>query len=148
MNYCSNNNASLYDEKEYINLVNKGLNNFKEIKHIEFNNNNFSMFLNNKIIYNLIELFFNIFNKIYFISCGYPFNNNEKSDKDNQIEFPNCLKDCPDSIFSDNFNKYLTIKFSPSFSYHIKKNKLIIEISNFLGKENDDILNDLKYEKI
>ena len=148
INNCSNNNVSLYDEKEYINNVNKNINNCKEIKYIEFNNNNFSMFLNNKIIYNIIELFFNIYNKIDFISCGYPFNINEKNEKENQIEIPNYLKECPDSIFSDNFNKYLTIKFSPSFSYHIKKNKRIIEISNYIQKENDTILNDLKYEKI
>ena len=153
INNCSNNSFSLYDEEEYNILINKSLNNCKEITHIEFNNNKFSQFLTNKIISNLCELFFNINNKIYIISCGYPFNNiktnNENNETNNLIDIPNCLKDCQNSIFSNNFNnKYLTVKFSSSLSYHIKKNKRIIELSNFLEKENDNIFNEIKYEKI
>ena len=150
MNNCSNNNISFYDEKEYNTLINENINKCKEMKHIEFNNNNFSIFLTNKIMFNLVELFFHKNNKIYFISCGYPlgikFNENDM--QDNSIEISNSLKYCPDFIFSENFNRYLSIKFSSSVTYHIKKNKRIIEISNYVSKENEKILNELKYEKL
>ena len=153
INNCSNNNISLYNEKEYNTLINVNINKCNEIKHIEFNNNNFSMFLTNKIIFNLIEIFFHLNNNIYFISCGYPFNslynkNNENNDQNNSIEISNSLKNCPNLIFDINFNRYLSIKFSPSLSYHIKKNKRIIELSNYILKENENILNEIKYEKI
>ena len=153
INNCSNNNISLYDEKEYNKLINENINKCNEIKHIEFNNNNFSMFLTNKIIFNLIEIFFHLNNNIYFISCGYPFNSfynkdDENNEQNNSIEISNSLKNSPNLIFDINFNRYLSIKFSPSLSYHIKKNKRIIELSNYILKENENILNEIKYEKI
>ena len=151
INSCSNNNISLYDEKEYNILINKSINSCKQLKHIEFNNNNFSIFLINKILSNLFELFFHINNEINFISCGFPFNikvNNENNEKDFSVEIPNSIKDCQNIIFSENFDKYLSIKFNPSLSYYIKKNKRIIELSNYLAKQSEYILNEIKYEKI
>ena len=152
VNRCSNNAISLYNENEYSILINQSLNNCKKIKHIEFNNNNFSDFLTNKIIYNLCKLFFSHDNEIYLISCSYPLNitksSEEINEEDDLKEILHCLKDHSNSIFSENFNRYLTIKLSPSLSYHIKKNKRIIEISNFLQKEKENILKELNYEKI
>jgi hypothetical protein len=49
-------------------------------------------------------------------------------------------------INKEDFNKYLTIKFSPSLSYRIKKNKRIIDVSNYL--QNENIINKIDYEKI
>ena len=152
INSCSNNNLSLYDEKEYNILIGKSINNCKELNYIEFNNNKFSIYLTNKIIHNLILSFFNLNNKIKLISCGYYSNNNGNNETNDTnediIEIPCCLKDCTKLIYSNNFNKYLTIKFSPSFIYHVKKSKRIIEVTNYLNKDKEKIINELKYEKI
>ena len=146
---CSNNNINLYDEKEYSKLLNKSINNCKELNYVEFNNNNFGIYLTNQIVYILIEVFFKL-NKINLIYCGYPNNtdknNKENDDQNNTFEFPKCLKECIDLINKEDFNKYLTIKFNPSLSYRVKKNKRIIDISNYL--QNEKIINEINYEKI
>ena len=146
---CSNNNINLYDEKEYAKLLNKSINNCKELNYVEFNNNNFGIYLTNQIVYILIEVFFKL-NKINLIYCGYPnntdINNKENDDQNNNFEFPKCLKECMDLINKEDFNKYLTIKFNPSLSYRVKKNKRIIDISNYL--QNEKIINEINYEKI
>ena len=146
---CSNNNISLYDEKENAKLLNKNINNCKELNYVEFNNNNFGIYLTNKILNILIEIFFKS-DKINLIYCGYPnntdLNNKENDDQNNIFEFPKCLTECMSLINKEDFNKYLTIKFSPSLSYRVKKNKRIIDVSNYL--QNENIINEIDYEKI
>ena len=56
--HCSNNNISLYDEKEYAKLLNKSIKNCKELNYVNFNKNNFSINLINQIVYIFIEIFF------------------------------------------------------------------------------------------
>ena len=146
---CSNNNISIYDEKEYAKPLNKSLNNCNQLNYVEFNNNNFSIYLTSQILYILIEIFFKS-NNIYLIYCGYPnnidLNNKENDDQNNIFEFPKCLRECKNLINNEDFNKYLTIKFNPSLSYRIKKNKRIIDVSNYL--QNEKIINEIEYEKI
>jgi len=146
---CSNNNISIYDEKEYAKPLNKSLNNCNQLNYVEFNNNNFSIYLTSQILYILIEIFFKS-NNIYLIYCGYPnnidLNNKENDDQNNIFEFPKCLRECKNLINNEDFNKYLTIKFNPSLSYRIKKNKRIIDVSNYL--QNEKIIKEIEYEKI
>ena len=142
---CCNNNTSLYDEKKYAKLLKKKLKNCNELNYVGFNNNNFSTYLTNQIVYILIEIFFRS-NKIYLIDCEYPNNNEGNEDKNSIFEFPKKFKECTNIISKIDFNRHLNIKFNPSLSYYIKKNKRIIEVSDYLQNEKKII--GLNYEKI
>ena len=137
INNCSNNNISTEEEKEKTELTNKNINNCKNITHIEFNKNNFSDYFTNEIIKNIIALFFNANYNIYIISCGFNHENNLEDIYTHLNEFSNTLI---------NTEKYLNIKFSPSFIYHINKNKRTIEVSNYL--KNIEQIKQIKYDKI
>ena len=142
--HCSNNNISLYDEKEYAKLLNKSIKNCKELNYVNFNKNNFSIYLINQIVYIFIEIFFKS-DKIYFINCEYPINNEKNDGKNCIFEFPKHLKECTNIVNKNDFNKYLTIKFNPSLSYSIKKNKCIVEVSDL---QNEKPIKGINFEKI
>ena len=136
INNCSYNDIVNYDENEYVEKINKNINNCLFLKHIEFNKNNFNENFTTKFITNLISLFFDN-NNIYMISCGFI----------KEIYFEDIYNDL--IKYSNNIldkEKYLKIRFSPSFIYHINKNKRIIEISNYI--KNISFLKKLNYEKI
>ena len=103
INNCENNNISAEDEKQKTELINKSINNCQNLKHIEFNKNNFSDYFTNEIIKNLITLFFAKEN-IYMISCGY-FRETDLEGIHNHLNNYS-------NIFGDK-EKYLKIKFSP-----------------------------------
>ena len=136
INNCENNNISVENEKQNTELINKGINNCKNLNHIEFNKNNFSDYFTNEIIKNLITLFFNKEN-IYIISCGYF----READLENIYNHLNNYS----NIICDK-EKYLKIKFSPSFVYHLKNNRRAIEVSNYT--KNQEQINQIKFEKI
>ena len=136
INNCSYNDISNYDENEYIEKINKNLNNCLFLKHIEFNKNNFSDNFTSKIISHLISLFFNKKN-IYLISCGFITEMNFEEIYNNLNKFSNNILDK---------EKYLKIRFSPSFIYHINKNKKTIEVSNYI--KNISSIRKINYEKI
>ena len=142
--HCSNNNISLYDDKEYAKLLRTSLKNCKELNYVNFNNNNFSIYLINQIVYTLMEIFFKS-DKIYFINCEYPNNNEEKDGKNCIFEFPKNLKEFTNIENKKDFNKYLTIKFNPLLSYSIKKNKCIIEVSDL---QNEKTIKGINFAKI
>lgn len=136
INNCSYNDIVNYDENEYVEKINKNINNCLFLKHIEFNKNNFNENFTTKFITNLISLFFDN-NNIYMISCGFI----------KEIYFEDIYNDL--IKYSNNIldkEKYLKIRFSPSFIYHINKNKRIIEISNYI--KNISSIKKLNYEKI
>ena len=136
INNCENNNISAEDEKQNTELINKGINNCKNLNHIEFNKNNFNDYFTNEIIKNLITLFFNKEN-IYIISCGY-FREMDLENIQNHLNnYSNIICDR---------EKYLKIKFSPSFVYHLKNNRRTIEVSNYT--KNQEQINQIKFEKI
>ena len=136
INNCENNNISAEDEKQNTELINNSINNCQNLKHIEFNKNNFSDYFTNEIIKNLITLFFTKEN-IYMISCGY-FRETDLEGIHNHLNnYSNILCDK---------EKYLKIKFSPSYVYHLKNNKRTIEISNYT--KNNENINQIKYDKI
>ena len=136
INNCENNNISAEDEKQNTELINNSINNCQNLKHIEFNKNNFSDYFTNEIIKNLITLFFAKEN-IYMISCGY-FRETDLEKIHNHLNnYSNILCDK---------EKYLKIKFSPSYVYHMKNNKRTIEISNYT--KNNENINQIKYDKI
>ena len=137
---CSNN---LYDKKEYAKLLNKSIKNCKELNYVNFNNNNFSIYLINQIVYTLMEIFFKS-NKINLIYCEYPINK-ENYDKNCIFELPKHLKKYANIIDKKDYNKYLTIKFNPALAYSIKKNKCIIDVSSLQNKKT---LKGINYEKI
>ena len=140
INNCSYNNSfDINYEKENSAMINMSLNKCKNIKHIEFNNNNFSDIFLNQTINNLISLFYNQNNRIYFISCGFIFN------KDFNLEdiYNNLTNN---SKKASNNERYLNIKLSSSFIYRVNKNKNIIEVSN---QRNDiERIKLIKYDKI
>lgn len=136
VNNCSYNDILDYDENEYIEKINNNINNCSFLEHIEFNKNSFSDNFSIKIISNLIPLFFNK-NNIYMISCGFIQEVNFDEIYKNLINFSNNIIDK---------EKYLKIRFSPSFIYNINKNKRIIEISNYM--KNNSFLKKINYEKI
>ena len=136
VNNCSYNDILDYDENEYIEKINNNINNCSFLEHIEFNKNSFSDNFSIKIISNLIPLFFNK-NNIYMISCGFIQEINFDEIYNNLINFSNNIIDK---------EKYLKIRFSPSFIYNINKNKRIIEISNYM--KNNSFLKKINYEKI
>ena len=142
--HCSNNNISLYDDKEYAKLLRTSLKNCKELNYVNFNNNNFSIYLINQIVYTLMEIFFKS-DKIYFINCEYPINNEEKDGKNCIFEFPKNLKEFTNIENKKDYNKYLTIKFNPLLSYSIKKNKCIIEVSDL---QNEKTIKGINFAKI
>ena len=136
INNCSYNDILNNDENDNIEKINKNLNGCLSLKHIEFNKNNFSENFTTKIIINLISLFFNS-NNIYMISCGFI----------KEIDFEEIYNDL--IKYSNNIlykEKYLKIRFSPSFIYHINKNKRTIEISNYI--KNISSIKKINYEKI
>ena len=137
INNCTNNHISVCNEKEKAESINKNINNRKYLNHIEFNKNNFSDYFTDQIIKNLITLFFNKENSIYMISCGYF----RETDFENIY---NHLNNYSNDVC--NKEKYLKIKFDPSFTYHIKQNKRIIEISNYT--KNIERIRQIKYDKI
>ena len=136
INNCENNNISAEDEKQNTELINISINNCQNLKHIEFTKNNFSDYFTNEIIKNLITLFFTKEN-IYMISCGY-FRETDLEGIHNHLNNYS-------NIFGDK-EKYLKIKFSPSYVYHLKNNKRTIEISNYT--KNNENINQIKYDKI
>ena len=140
INNCSYNNSfDINYEKENSAMINMSLNKCKNIKHIEFNNNNFSDIFLNQTINNLISLFYNQNNRIYFISCGFIFN------KDFNLEdiYNNLINNSKKVL---NNERYLNIKLSSSFIYRVNKNKNIIEVSN---QRNDiERIKLIKYDKI
>jgi hypothetical protein len=71
------------------------------------------------------------------ISCGFIQEINFDEIYNNLINFSNNIIDK---------EKYLKIRFSPSFIYNINKNKRIIEISNYM--KNNSFLKKINYEKI
>ena len=136
LNNCSYNDITNYDENEHVEKINKNLNNCLFLKHIEFNKNNFSDYFTTKIITNLIPLFFNS-NNIYMISCGFNKEINFEGIYNDLIQYSNNILDK---------EKYLKIRFTPSFIYHINKNKRTIEISNYI--KNISSIKKINYEKI
>ena len=139
INDCSNNNISLYDENEYVAKINKNINNCKLVKHIEFCKNDFSDNFINKIIQNLINLFFNKNNCVYTISCGFI----------REFDFRDIY-----NLLNDNSNffidrpRYLKIKFNSCFSYLINRNKKLIEVSNYVNINDINSIKNIYYEKI
>ena len=140
INNCTDNNISDKNEKEQSQLINKSINNCQNLTHIEFTKNDFSDNFTTQIIKNLIDLFFQEKNNLYMISCGFIREINLE-DIYNNLNNNNIL-----SNIKSNKEKYLKIKFSPSFSYHIKNNKRTIEISNF--RRNIEQIRKMKYDKI
>ena len=141
INHCTDIKNNI-EEKDNYELFNKSINNCINLKHIEFNNNNnFSNIFITEIIKNLISLFFDINNNIYLISCTCDLIN-LKNIFNHLIQYSNIS-------LNNNKERFLKIKFSPSFIYHINKNKSIIEISNYLNDNNSiEYIKKLKYEKI
>ena len=140
INHCTDIKNNI-EEKDNYELFNKSINNCINLTHIEFNNNNFSNIFITEIIKNLISLFFDINNNIYLISCTCDLIN-LKNIFNHLIQYSNIS-------LNNNKERFLKIKFSPSFIYHINKNKSIIEISNYLNDNNSiEYIKKLKYEKI
>ena len=140
INHCTDIKNNI-EEKDNYELFNKSINNCINLTHIEFNNNNFSNIFITEIIKNLISLFFDINNNIYLISCTCDLIN-LKNIFNHLIQYSNIS-------LNNNKERFLKIKFSPSFIYHINKNKSIIEISNYLNNNNNiEYIKKLKYEKI
>ena len=140
INHCTDIKNNI-EEKDNYELFNKSINNCINLTHIEFNNNNFSNIFITEIIKNLISLFFDINNNIYLISCTCDLIN-LKNIFNHLIQYSNIS-------LNNNKERFLKIKFSPSFIYHINKNKSIIEISNYLNNNNSiEYIKKLKYEKI
>ena len=141
INHCTDIKNNI-EEKDNYELFNKSINNCINLKHIEFNNNNnFSNIFITEIIKNLISLFFDINNNIYLVSCT--------CDLINLKNIFNYLIQYSNISLNNNKERFLKIKFSPSFIYHINKNKSIIEISNYLNDNNSiEYIKKLKYEKI
>ena len=71
------------------------------------------------------------------ISCGYF----RETDLENIHNHLNNYS----NIFGDK-EKYLKIKFSPSYVYHLKNNKRTIEVSNYT--KNNENINQIKFDKI
>ena len=140
INHCTDIKNNI-EEKDNYELFNKSINNCINLTHIEFNNNNFSNIFITEIIKNLISLFFDINNNIYLISCTCDLIN-LKNIFNHLIQYSNIS-------LNNNKERFLKIKFSPSFIYHINKNKSIIEISNYLNNNNSiEYIKKIKYEKI
>ena len=140
INHCTDIKNNI-EEKDNYELFNKSINNCINLTHIEFNNNNFSNIFITEIIKNLISLFFDINNNIYLVSCTCDLIN-LKNIFNHLIQYSNIS-------LNNNKERFLKIKFSPSFIYHINKNKSIIEISNYLNDNNSiEYIKKLKYEKI
>ena len=140
INHCTDIKNNI-EEKDNYELFNKSINNCINLTHIEFNNNNFSNIFITEIIKNLISLFFDINNNIYLISCTCDLIN-LKNIFNHLIQYSNIS-------LNNNKERFLKIKFSPSFIYHINKNKSIIEIPNYLNNNNSiEYIKKLKYEKI
>lgn len=140
INHCTDIKNNI-EEKDNYELFNKSINNCINLTHIEFNNNNFSNIFITEIIKNLISLFFDINNNIYLISCTCDLIN-LKNIFNHLIQYSNIS-------LNNNKERFLKIKFSPSFIYHINKNKSIIEISNYLNNNNNiEYIKKIKYEKI
>jgi hypothetical protein len=140
INHCTDIKNNI-EEKDNYELFNKSINNCINLTHIEFNNNNFSNIFITEIIKNLISLFFDVNNNIYLISCT--------CDLINLKNIFNYLIQYSNISLNNNKERFLKIKFSPSFIYHINKNKSIIEISNYLNDNNSiEYIKKLKYEKI
>ena len=140
INHCTDIKNNIWEKDNY-ELFNKSINNCINLTHIEFNNNNFSNIFITEIIKNLISLFFDINNNIYLISCTCDLIN-LKNIFNHLIQYSNIS-------LNNNKERFLKIKFSPSFIYHINKNKSIIEISNYLNDNNSiEYIKKLKYEKI
>ena len=137
INNCHNNNISINNEEEQIELINKSLNNCQNLNYVEFNKNDFSDNFSIRIIKNLINLFFKENNNIYMISCGF-FREINLEDIYNNLNNNSDIK--------LDKEKFIKIKFSPSFSYHIINNKRTIEISNFI--RNIEQIRKIKYDKI
>ena len=137
INNCHNNNISINNEEEQIELINKSLNNCQNLNYVEFNKNDFSDNFSIRIIKNLIDLFFKENNNIYMISCGF-FREINLEDIYNNLNNNSDIK--------LDKEKFIKIKFSPSFSYHIINNKRTIEISNFI--RNVEQIRKIKYDKI
>ena len=140
INHCTDIKNNI-EEKDNYELFNKSINNCINLTHIEFNNNNFSNIFITEIIKNLISLFFDVNNNIYLISCTCDLIN-LKNIFNHLIQYSNIS-------LNNNKERFLKIKFSPSFIYHINKNKSIIEISNYLNDNNSiEYIKKIKYEKI
>ena len=125
------------DEKEKVESIIKNINNLRYLNHIEFNKNNFSDYFTEQIIKSLITLFFDKENNIYMISCGFF----HETDLENIYNHLNNYS----NIECDK-EKYLKIKFNHSFTYNIKKDKRIIEISNYT--KNIEQIKQMKFDKI
>ena len=137
INNCSNNSTSINNEKEKTEFFNKSINNSKYLTHIEFNKNDFSDIITNQIIKNLITLFFIPNNNIHMISCGFFHEIDLEEIYSHLNNFSN---------ISINKEKFLKIRFNPSFIYHINTNKRTIEISNYI--KDKESIKQIKYDKI
>jgi len=142
---CSIKNISLYNEKEYVKILIKSLNNCNQLNYTNFNNNNFSIYITSKILYILLEKFFKSDKMNFTLLYGYPINNEEKDDKSCIFEFPKHLKEYMNIKNKKDYDKTLYIQFNSKLSYSIKKNKYIIEVSDL---QKEQIINGIYSEKI